>query len=328
MSASLQQAKDDINDAITADIVHKYVIDNAPDIISLIDLYNTCKKNHVHYEYIFGFMHTISHAMVNPRVIDELKELIRKTKGNVVTIVLNHINDNSVRRAWNTSLFHDEMKAVVSNYKEYGGFNENDIGDGIAHQIFSDIKKIFDVSAIIHEWLKDEEASEDQLINSIFNVNMAGLNKTINDYYLLHFCRGISLIRTKVMEKKTHQSILYLDMIGVKLFREKYEDLKLEDMPDLYDFCKNVVGRYTDIIFTHGDFGCLTCEMHRMISEFRKFKITDFRNKIKDVIGTQYASWIKYKRNFISNANLAPSIENSARSNVAIFLRFLEEKVD
>lgn len=321
---SLWQAKEDIFDAIDADIVHKYVIDNAPDIISLISLFDTCKEIHRHYSYIFGFTYTIAHVMVNPKVIDEMNEIVKTSKENIISTLLNHVNSVKTRQNWNTQLFHDEMKEVVSDYKEYGGFNENDINKGIADQIFSDPKKIFDVSSVIHSWLENDEiASEDDLITSIFKINMPGLNKSIDDYYLLHFCRGVSFTRAKIMEKRTLQSTLYLDMMGVKLFRDKYENLRLEDMLYLYEHCSNLVSKYTDTVFTYGDFGCLCCEMHRMIDEFRKNNVQDFRNKIKEVISTQNEKWLVHKKNAISKSNLAPSIENSARSNVDIFLNFL-----
>ena len=171
--SSFEQAKEDITDAIDADIVHKYVIDNAPDIISLIELFNTCKKFHRHYSYIFGFAYTISHAMINPRVIDEMNEIVKTSKENIISALLNHVNSIKTRQNWNTQLFRDEMKAVTSNYNECGGFSENNINDGIADQIFSDSKKIFDVSGAIHSWLENDEiVSEDDLITSIFKIKM------------------------------------------------------------------------------------------------------------------------------------------------------------
>ena len=112
-------------------------------------------------------------------------------------------------------------------------------------------------------------------------------------------------------------------MTGVKLFRDKYENLRFEDMLYLYEYCKSLISKYLNVVFTYGDFGCLCCEMHRMIDEFRKNNVSDFRTKIKEVISTKNKKWLDFKRSIISKSNLAPSIENSARNNVFIFLKFL-----
>jgi len=53
----------------------------------------------------------------------------------------------------------------------------------------------------------------------------------------------------------------------------------------------------------------------------------DFRKHLFDVINNNdtFDSWLKYKNNFIKNNNLPPSIKNSARSNVDIFMKWRAE---
>lgn len=325
---SFDNARSDIVLGIESHIVHKYVIDNAPDIQSIINLYKTCEYIKPQAQnYLFGFLHTISHAMVNPSVIDEISDVALQYYGDYKNI-FDYVQKNEVRQRWNTPLFHQEMKAVAGNYKACGGFMENNIYDGIAHHVFNDQENIFRASSIIENWLNKDVADEDDLIKEIYRLSMPGLNVDLGDYWLLHFCRGVSLIRQKVCGKQTNQSVLFLDMIGVKLFREKYNDLQLHHMPSLYNFCKMYVVDKTDAIFTYGDFGCLCCEMHRLIDEFKKNGVSDFRQMITEVLNDQSRKneWFSYKENIIKTSKFAPSVENSARSNVGIFINFCRRR--
>jgi hypothetical protein len=326
MNKSANQAQKDIILGIKSDIVHKYIIDNAPDIISLIQLYQTsCELNKNNSGYLFGFLHLISHTMVNPSVINNIIDIAIKYNGNF-NLILDYANKDEVRRNWNTSEFHQEMKAVAGNYKSCGGFLEDNIYDGIAHSVFSNKEKIFKAVDIINNWLKLDIASEDDFIKGIFELQIPGMDDDIGGYWILHFCRGVSLIRQKVLRRKTNQSILYLDMIGVRLFREKYDNLCLDDMTALYEFCKNELKDKTDVIFTYGDFGCLCCEMHRLIDEFKKNKYDLFREKIEYVIYNELQEWLFYKNKIIRESNFSSSTENSARSNVNIFIQYNNNK--
>ena len=266
----------------------------------------------------------ISHAMVNPIVIDEIKRIAIYYNG-AYGAILYYVHKKNTRDNWNTQQFHQEMKAVAGNYKLCGGFSEKNINDGIAHQIFENKDNIlYKAAEIIEKWLEADVSSEDDLIKNIFELKIPGMNVEIGGYWLLHFCRGVSLIRQKVLKKETVQSKLYLDMIGVKLFRDKYEDLRLEHMEELYIFCKELVSKYTNAIFTYGDFGCLCCEMHRLIDEFTKNNYQNFRHNIEYVTNNKKEEWLTHKQKTIEESKLAPSIENSARSNVNIFIGFLE----
>jgi hypothetical protein len=320
----IEQAKKDIYLGIESDIVHKYVLDNASDIQSVIQLYHTsCNLSKNNSNYLFGFLHIISHTMVNPRVIDEINNLAIECNGDY-DFIFNYIHREDVRKQWNTEQFHQEMNAVASNYKECGGFLENNIHDGVAYYVFNNKDKIQKVSQYINVWLNKDVAYEDELIGAIYDLNIPGMNMEYDGYWLLHLCRGASVIRQKICKKITHQSMLYLDMIGVKLFRDKYDNLQLEHMPELYEHCKDLVKKYTDVVFTYGDFGCLTCELHRLISEFKKNNHGTFREDIENVINNRRNEWMQYKQQRIEDDNLAPSIENSARSNVNIFINFMK----
>ncbi len=78
----MDQAKQDILLGIESGIVHKYVIDNAPDIMALVNLYKACSNN----TYLFGILHTVSHTMVNPIVILELTQMIDTFNENFVQL--------------------------------------------------------------------------------------------------------------------------------------------------------------------------------------------------------------------------------------------------
>jgi hypothetical protein len=319
---TFEKAKKDIYLGIESDIVHKYILDNAPDIQSIIKLYHTsCQLDNNNSNYLFGFLHMISHTMVNPRIVDEINKLAVQFNGNY-DYIFSYVNRSNVRKQWNTEQFHQEMKAVTSNYTECGGFAKDNIYDGIAHSVFNNKNNIHNVAHIIKKWLDKDIAYEDELISTIYDLNIPGIN-TDNNYWLLHFCRGVSVIRQKICKKETNQSILYFDMIGVQLFRDKYDNLTLDHMSELYQYSKDLVMKYTDVIFTYGDFGCLACETHRLISEFEKNNYNTFREDIEYVINNKKNKWLQYKQDIINEHNLAPSIENSARNNVNIFISFM-----
>jgi hypothetical protein len=315
----MQNAIKDIDLGIRSQIVYKYIIDNAPDCIALKHLYFASKSC-----YIFGVLHLISHTMINPKVIIELINMMNNNQN--ITDIIEHINNKKTRDLWNTEEFHQEMTAVTSNYNIYGGFELNNTNNGVAHFVFQDINKIYSTAKIIELWLEEEIANEDELIIDVFNQNILGMNITIDDYWLLHFCRGISLIRQKCSNKKTIQSKLFLNMVGVKKFIERYENIGINELDTIYSYCKKLIEEIdSNIIFTYGDFGCLCCETYRMIDEFEKNNVFDFRDKVQDIINDKIKldDWIKFKKDFIVKNNLPPAIENSARNNVEIYLRFV-----
>jgi len=48
---------------------------------------------------------------------------------------MEYMNNEENRKRWNSEQSHYEMKAVSSNYQEFGGFIINDHKNGIANKI-------------------------------------------------------------------------------------------------------------------------------------------------------------------------------------------------
>jgi len=279
--------------------------------------------------------------MVNPRIIEEMGYLMMINNGDLEK-VMQVVTSSETRERWNTEEFHREMKAVAGNYREIGGYEPGNVNGGIASEILQMsplcLERIDVVAKIVESWLSDDIVSEDVLINDILNVNIPGKNCSDDCYGLLHFCRGISLIRQKFYNKPTLQSEKYLDMPGTKLLRNKYdtideegnivENLHGSDMESLYNLLVPVIKeKAPDVIFTYGDFGCLTCESHRLQDEFRKRRPDfDWRWSLGGTINshTHLNAWLEFKNRYINQRKLAPSIVNSARSNVEIYLSWID----
>jgi len=178
--SSLDRALEDIKIAVRSDIVHKYLLANASDMMAIAGLARTCSK---YDENLFGWIAAISHAMVNPRVLDELSGLIEKHKGNK-TQIMAEIMQPAVKERWNTPEFHKEMKAVASGYQNHGGYQQGNINAGVAAEFFSArfSNRFEQLTHLIQSWLYAQNAvKEDDLIKGIFDLQVGVLWKNLQN---------------------------------------------------------------------------------------------------------------------------------------------------
>lgn len=351
----LDRAFEDIKLAVKSDIVHKYLLSNAPDMVAIAQLATTCRK---YDESLFGWVAAIAHVMVNPRVIIALSGLIEKHKGDK-TQIMAEIMEPAAKERWNTLEFHAEMKAVSSGYQNHGGYQAGNINAGVASEFFSTSfsDRFIQLSQLIQSWLYYQNiVREDDLIQGIFALQVPGMyfdakkmqegtaqEKAVEkskEYWLLHFCRWISFARNTALNLPIIESHQYLDMIGVQIFRDHYkvdghETLTLADMPALFQRTKEFITDFersqgrSDPKFTYGDFGCLACETHRMLDQLAKelhCNESAARTVLQERLATSddIAGWLKYKA---QNTDLSkgPSIVDSARYNCSLFASALHE---
>ena len=328
---AIDLAFEDIKIAIQSDIVHKYLLSNAPDMIAVANLAKVCTTYDKH---LFAWAAAFSHAMVNPRVIDEIATLIKKHNGDK-QLILEQITHPDTRSRWNTPEFHAEMKAVASDYQKHGGFLLGDINAGVAALFLHPdcANQVNELVRFVSDWLHSEEpVKEDDLIQAIFNLRIPGMHHETdkeNGYWLLHFCRWISFVRDTVLHLPIIESTRYFDMIGVRIFRNHYTDLTLSDMPELFERCKVFIAQFEmqhgrpSPRITYGDFGCLACETHRMLDQLSKelkCPEDDARQMLRQRLqgADDLSGWLRFKETH-TDYNQAPSILNSARYNSALF---------
>lgn len=328
---SIDLAFEDIKIAIQSDIVHKYLLSNAPDMIAIANLAKTC---HPYSKDLFAWAASIAHVMVNPRIIDELSALIKKHNGDRQLIWEEVIHPDTKAR-WNTPEYHVEMKAVASDYQKHGGYRLGDLNSGVAAEFFHPnfMRQFDEMVRMVSAWLYSPEAvNEDDLIQGIFNLNVPGMHDESDretGYWLLHFCRWISFVRNTVFQLPINESTRYLDMIGVRIFRSHYTNLSLSDMPELFERSKTFIAQFEathgrpDPRITFGDFGCLTCETHRMLDQLSKelkCPEDDARQILRQRLQTEQdlQGWLRFKETHTDH-NKGPSIVNSARYNAGLF---------
>lgn len=326
-------AFNDIKIAITSDIVHKYLLSNARDIQAIAALARLCNT---YSPELFAWAASIAHAMVNPCVIATLSELIKKHNGNQ-EFIFSEMLSPEMKERWNTAEFHTEMKAVSSDYQKHGGYQFGNIQAGIAAEIISAQFKdrLNALSAVVSDWLnKKTTVKEDDLIQAIFNLKIPGMCDDLNGYWLLHFCRWISFVRNTVLQLPIIESQRYLDMIGVRLFRDHY-GLTAEQTQTVFlrtcDFVAQVEknnGR-PDPKMTYGDFGCLACETHRVLDQLSK-ELKCNEDGARGVLcenlaaADQVSSWLAYKFSH-ADPKKGPSIFDSARYNASLFAQAYRE---
>lgn len=330
---SIDLAFEDIEIAVRSGIVHKYLLSNAPDMLAIARLARICHPS-VFGKDLFPWVAAIAHVMVNPRVINELIKLVVQFSGEKNEILKVLLHDDT-KAHWNTAEFHEEMKAVTSDYQQCGGYQLSNFNLGIAAQFFhSDFSEQFiKLVRIVSNWLYSSiVVREEDLIRAIFTLTVPGMHHEMdreNGYWLLHFCRWISFVRKTVFQLPIVESARYLDMIGVRAFRNHYDNLFLPDMQTLFLRCKEFVERFEVMhgrplpSFTYGDFGCLTCETHRMLDELSNTLMCSedrvreiLRHRLKTALDVE--SWIGFKETCTNN-NQGPSVVNSARYNASLF---------
>jgi hypothetical protein len=285
-------AYNDIIFGVKFDIVHKYKISNAPDIILTVKLWKECQDDN-----LFGFCFSLAHMMVNPIVIEEMIQLVKlfKTKNEIIN------EFNKLKFKWNNNEFNTGAKMVSSDYALFGGLE-------MTESFLQNIQLIQLLSNTVENWLNENmDIFEDDFIENIKKLNIPGFN---NNYWFLHFCRSVSYIK-EYKNENIISSTKYLDMIGVKLFQDKY-GLTSENIIELYSKIN------TKLSINYGDFACLCCETHRMINELEKFNYK-FENKI------EINKWLQFKKNYLQKNELSIATKESARSNVAILICFIDQ---
>lgn len=342
----LDRAFEDIKLGITSDIVHKYLLVQAPDIRAIVNLAKICNK---YDRSLFPWAAIIAHTMVNPSVIDNLIFYIEKHAGDRAAI-FNEIMHPDVKAQWNTPEFHAQMKAVTTDYQVVGGYQAEKTRAGIAAQMFAcDLTPLL---RMLELWLyKETTADEEALIQGIYQLQMPGMDfdatklrssniqervfHQAKEYWLLHFVRWMSFVRQHVLHLPTIESPKYLSMIGVQKFRAHYqtggEPLSRDDMLILFEMTKSFVADFNERRaipapeMTYGDFACLLCETHRMLDQLSKelrASEDDVRKILKDSMDKPAGreNWLAYKRAHMDRS-LGGSVIESARYNAGLFAK-------